>query len=185
MVTTPGAFPGISRRRFVGAEATAWHVPENTCAHRGHSTFAGLFKGSMSRGLTFDITEWRQGSLGIEQQMASSSQIYPFVIFFHSPYHSYDKHSAPMQETLVDVTQVAHELLRNPLDLVGRQALMAFINSRPVHQSLFLLSDVLVAAVTSADPWPSRVPSHAVTRPGADRVKGRGGSSPSDSSAAT
>jgi hypothetical protein len=145
----------------------------------GGSTKEGKGAARHGHGLTFDVTEWQQGSLSIEptkELSSSSSSSSPYTLFFHSPYRSYSLHAAPMQETTVDVTELADSLMKSaevsePLWLTGRQALMAFQKNVPLVGSLLLLPETVAAAVTpvTAAPWLSPHLGHGGSRRGGGR----------------
>jgi hypothetical protein len=135
----------------------------------------------LGHGLTFDMTEWRQGALHVEPagSSSSSSAAPPFVLTFYSPYRTYREHCAPMQEIEADVTWAADALARDaglagPLWLAGRQALMAFCRGAPLYESLFLLPEAVAAAVTPAPPcpWPSQGQRPEASQRGAGRGRG-------------
>jgi len=141
----------------------------------------------LGQGLTFDVTEWRQGTLCIEARenplaassslSSSSSSSAAHVLTFNSPYRTYRKHSAPMLEVAVDVTSETRRLMEagallEPVHLGQQVALMAFRRGAPLVGSVFLLPSEVARAVTP-DPVRSWLPqAHLRTEP--RRGGGRG-----------
>lgn len=136
-------------------------------------------------GLTFDVIDWRQGTLDLEINSPQSGR---HALMFHSPYRTYRKHIPPMQETSVDVTEQANTLLsgmtattsanedQSLLRLMGRDALMAFRCGKPIVESIFLLSDAVVAAVkpVPVGPWLSEEAKQNQPQQGGGHGKSRG-----------
>lgn len=82
-----------------------------------------------------------------------------------------------MQEVTVDVTEQTDILLReinseDPINLIERQALMAFRNGRPISKSVFLLSKAVAIAVEPqpVGPWLPREAEHREGRRGNDHA---------------
>ena len=161
VVTTPD---------FGGLRLLTRQVPASKIsAHRGHSArHSGSFllfkRGAMSsgrsglgRGLTFDVPDWRQGSISVEP----TAEEHGYSILFHAPYRTYREHAPPMQETTVDITK--HVLKEDVLSLVGKSALMAFWGARPEPRSLLMFGDDAQTPAPSTGetrlehgPWSSR-----------------------------
>lgn len=104
---------------------------------------------SRGEGLTFELNEWRQGSLFCDDEGRMS---------LWCPYRKRARFSPPMHEVSVEVTEHAPALLKSGedlLDLVGRAALIAFRQGAPLLGTLLLLplEAAEAAAPARLAPW--------------------------------
>lgn len=114
------------------------------------------------KGVVFEVPTWRQGSLSIEPKEMSAAAVCAshdndttYTLTFHYPYRTCDKHKAPMQEGIVDVTAKTEELMQaasidTPVLLGELSVLMAFFGGAPVLDSLLIIPSRPATAISSA-----------------------------------